>query len=81
MEQKKRSATHRPEYLAMLKRLRQARRDAGMTQADVAEALDRYQSFVNKVETGERRIDPIELQEFATLYGKRLSWFLPKQSG
>ena len=76
MEQKKRSATHRPEYLAMLKRLRKARKDAGMTQVDVAAALDRYQSFVNKIETGERRIDPIELQEFARLYRKPISHFL-----
>ena len=67
------------EYLEMLKRLRQARKDAGMTQVDVAAALDRYQSFVNKIETGERRIDPIELQEFAQLYGKRISWFLPQK--
>ena len=81
MEHKKRSATHRPEYLEMLKRLRQARKDAGLRQVDVAAALGRYQSYVNKIETGERRIDPIELQEFALLYRKRVSWFLPKKKG
>ena len=81
MEDKTRSATHRPEYLEMLKRLRQARKDAGLRQVDVAAALGRYQSFVNKIETGERRIDPIELQEFALLYGKQVSWFLPKKRG
>ena len=43
----------------------------------VANALDRPQSFVTKCELGERRIDPIELQVFAGLYGKRLSYFLP----
>ena len=55
MEIKKRNATHRPEYLEMLKRLRQARKDAGLRQVDVAAALGRYQSYVNKIETGERR--------------------------
>ena len=79
MEIKKRNATHRPEYLEMLKRLRQARKDAGLRQVDVAAALGRYQSYVNKIETGERRIDPIELQEFALVYGKRVSWFLPQK--
>ena len=76
---KRRSATQRPGYRYLLKHLRQARKAAGLTQVDVAPALGRYQSFVNKTETGERRIDPIELQEFALLYGKRVSWFLPKK--
>ena len=60
----------------MLKRLRKARLDAGLTQVDVAEALGRGQSYITKCELGERRIDPIELQQFAKLYGKRLSYFL-----
>ncbi len=47
------------------------------TQVDVAKALARPQSFVTKCELGERRIDPIELQTFAALYRKRLSYFLP----
>ncbi len=61
----------------MLKRLREARLAAGMTQVQVAKALRRPQSFVTKCELGERRIDPIELQTFAALYRKRLSFFLP----
>ena len=61
----------------MLKRLRDARLAAGMTQVQVAKALRRPQSFVTKCELGERRIDPIELQTFAALYRKRLSYFLP----
>ena len=61
----------------MLKRLREARLAAGMTQVEVAKALGRPQSFVTKCELGERRIDPIELQTFAALYRKRLSYFLP----
>ena len=61
----------------MLKRLREARLAAGMTQVEVAESLGRPQSFITKCELGERRIDPIELQTFAALYRKRLSYFLP----
>ena len=36
------------------------RLDAGLTQADLAERLDKPQSFVAKVETQERRLDLIE---------------------
>ncbi len=81
MEHKKRSATHRPEYQELLKRLRRARKDAGLTQVEVAEALGRPQSYLTKCELGERRIDPIELQEFALLYGKPISYFLPRDLG
>ncbi len=63
----------------MLKRLRKARTAAGLTQVEVAEALGRPQSYVTKCELGERRIDPIELQRFAALYKKRITWFLPSR--
>jgi transcriptional regulator with XRE-family HTH domain len=67
---------HTPEYQHMLARLRQARRDAGLTQEEVAKRLGTRQAFVSKVERGERRLDPVELAQFATLYGKPLTWFL-----
>ncbi|HLX06846.1 MAG TPA: helix-turn-helix transcriptional regulator [Thermoanaerobaculia bacterium] len=56
--------------------MKEARKAAGMTQEKVAEELGRPQSFVSKVETGERRIDPTELQTFAKLYGKPITYFL-----
>lgn len=65
------------EYEAMVERLRKARQEAGMTQEAVAELLGRPQSFVSKVESGGRRIDPVELCYFAGLYKKPLDWFLP----
>ena len=74
---KRRSATQTPGYKYMLKRLRTARKEAGLTQVKVAKALRRPQSYVTKCELGERRIDPIELQQLAKLYRKRLSYFLP----
>ncbi len=33
-------------------------------------------AYVSKIETGERRIDPLELQELADLYGKPIQFFL-----
>jgi transcriptional regulator with XRE-family HTH domain len=70
-------ATRHPErYRRLLARLREARKAAGMSQEAVAAALGVPQKFVSKIETGERRIDPIELQEFAELYGKPVLFFL-----
>lgn len=47
--------------------LRQARKAAGLTQVAVALALGRTQGAISKIETGEIRIDPIELPRFAEL--------------
>jgi transcriptional regulator with XRE-family HTH domain len=65
------------EYEVMVERLRLARQEAGMTQEAVAEFFGRPQSFVSKIESGDRRIDPVELCYFAGLYQKPLVWFLP----
>ena len=74
---RRRSAVHSVEYKYLLGRLRQARRSAGLTQVQVAKALGRPQSYVTKCELGERRLDPIDLQRFAKLYRRPLSYFLP----
>jgi DNA-binding transcriptional regulator YiaG len=49
------------EYQRLCGFLRQLRREAGLTQVQVAERLDVPQSFVSKYESGERRLDAIEL--------------------
>ncbi|NZA28656.1 helix-turn-helix transcriptional regulator [Luteimonas sp. SJ-92] len=61
--------THRPEYRALIGALREARLKAGLTQIDVAEALKTTQTFVSKVERGERRIDVIEFADFCHAIG------------
>jgi transcriptional regulator with XRE-family HTH domain len=65
----------------MLARLRQARRLVGLTQVEVARALGRTQAWVSKCELGERRIDPIDLQDFARVYRKPFGFFLARDSG
>jgi len=41
----------------------QARKDAGLTQTELATRLGRPQSFVSKYENGERRLDVLEFLE------------------
>jgi transcriptional regulator with XRE-family HTH domain len=50
-----------------------------MTQVQVAKALGRPQSFVAKCESGERRVDVVELEGLAKLYRRALTFFLPKR--
>jgi transcriptional regulator with XRE-family HTH domain len=63
-------------YKRVLELLRQARKEAGLTQIEVADGLGKPQSFVAKCESGERRIDIVELSEFAHLYQKSIEYFL-----
>lgn len=53
-------------YRELTKCLVQARTEAGLTQWDLANALERPQSFVSKVENGERRVDLIEFLQITT---------------
>lgn len=76
---RRRSAVREPEYRYLMDRMREARTESGMTQSEVAAALDRPTSFVSKCELGERRIDPIDLDKLAELYGKPLEYFLPRR--
>lgn len=73
---RRRSSIHGKEYQALLRLLRAARLEAGLTQVEVAQRLGRPQSFVSKTELGERRLDPIDLRAFAAVYGKAVSFFL-----
>jgi transcriptional regulator with XRE-family HTH domain len=63
------------EYRLFLKRLKQARLDAGLTQAEVAKSLSRPQSFVSKSESGERRVDFVELLHLAKIYKTPVKFF------
>lgn len=46
-----------------------AREEAGLTQRDVAASLKRPNSFMGRIEAGERRVDVIEFIEIARILG------------
>lgn len=67
---------HTKEYAYFVDRLRRARVDAGLTQVQVAKKLNRPQSHVSNIETGQQRVDIVELQRFAKMYKKPMSYFV-----
>lgn len=64
------------EHKLLVERLIKARQNAGLRQEDAAAILKRTQSYVSKIEAGQRRIDVIQLKEFAKIYKKDLSFFI-----
>jgi len=64
------------EYRFVIGQLKKARKEAGLTQKEAAEKLGRPQSFISKCESGERRIDIVELKKFAEIYKKPIDFFI-----
>ena len=56
-------------HKALVALLVEAREKAGMTQTDLASKLGEYQSFVARLESGQRRVDVVELIELAEILG------------
>ncbi len=56
---------HTIRYKKLQSMLKAARKTQGLTQAQVAERLDRPQSYVAKYENGERRLDVVEFLDVA----------------
>lgn len=59
--------TKRQEALVAL--IRDKRESAGLTQTDVAKALGEHQSFIARIESGQRRIDVIEYLTLSEVIG------------
>lgn len=58
------ASTHHQDYQLLVAALREARRKAKVTQLELAERIGNTQTFISKVERGERRLDFVELIEF-----------------
>ncbi|CAI1698915.1 helix-turn-helix domain-containing protein [Serratia ficaria] len=61
------TSVYSAEYQLIIKTLRDARVEKGITQAKLAEELGRPQSFIAKVENGERKLDVVEFALIARL--------------
>lgn len=69
-------STYTKEYKEIIERLKAARIAAGLSQHEVAKKLGKPQSYVSKIESGERRLDVVEIKEVALIYMKPLSFFI-----
>jgi DNA-binding XRE family transcriptional regulator len=66
---------HTKKYKEVIKQVKVARFEIGLTQAKVAKKLNKPQSYISKIERGERRVDVTELIEIARVYRKPLDFF------
>lgn len=69
-------SVHTKEYAYFVERLKKARQEAGLTQVQVAKKLKRPQSHISNVESGQQRVDVVELQRFAKIYNKSIDYFI-----
>lgn len=71
-------AIYSKEQKYIIGQLKKARKKAGLSQAEVARIFKKTQSYLSKVESGQRRIDVIQLKEFMKIYKKDLNFFIKK---
>jgi len=67
---------HHDEYKVFIKQLKKARKEAGLTQIQVAKKLGSTQAYISKVEKSQLRVDVLELKRLAKIYGKAIGYFL-----
>ena len=60
------------------KLLREARTEAGFSQIELAKKLGRPQSYVSKYESGERRLDLVELRQICQALKMSLTEFVKR---
>ncbi len=64
------------DHRALVAKLRKARENAGSQQKDVARIIMRAQSFVSKLESGQRRIDVVHLKKLAMIYKEPVDFII-----
>ncbi len=64
------------EHKQLIEQLKKARLAANLDQRTAAKLLHRTQSYISKIEAGQRRIDVVTLKEFAQIYKKPFDYFV-----
>ena len=65
---------------ALGERLRLAREYVGLKQEDVARHLSIPRSALSHMETGQRKVEALELSRMARLYQRPVSWFTSEEA-
>lgn len=69
-------AIYSKEHRSLVEKLRKARKERGLDQEAVAKLLRVTQSYISKMESGQRRIDIIQLKALARIYRKKIEYFI-----
>ena len=64
------------DHIHMVKRLIEARKKVQLSQKEVSKLIGKSQSYISKIESGQRRIDIVQLKELAKVYKKPIDYFL-----
>ena len=60
----------------MVNQLKKARLEAKLDQRTAAELIGKTQSYISKIESGQRKIDIVQLKQFASIYKKPVKYFI-----
>jgi transcriptional regulator with XRE-family HTH domain len=71
-----RKSIYSAEQIELVKLLREKREKAGLSQVELAKQLGRSQSFISKYESGELRLDLVELWSICQSLGISLTSFV-----
>jgi transcriptional regulator with XRE-family HTH domain len=66
---------HRKERKAIADLLKEAREYLALSQDEVARAMKLPRSAISQIETGQRKVDALELKNFAHLYRRPVTYF------
>lgn len=69
---------HGREHMILIELLKKVRAESGLRQQDLAARLEQPQSFISKYESGERRLDILELRQICSALGITLSEFIAR---
>lgn len=64
------------EHKNLITKLKSARLSSNLDQKTAAKRLNKSQSYISKMESGQRRIDLVQLKQIAEIYGKNIEYFI-----
>ncbi|MCG2701490.1 helix-turn-helix transcriptional regulator [Candidatus Parcubacteria bacterium] len=64
------------EHKDIIEKLKKARLETGLDQIAVAKKIGKTQSYISKIESGQRKVEVLQLKKFAKIYNKDINYFI-----